>query len=438
MRERIFLGVLSAAMAAGLALFLADPQPRQKPSDKAAFEKTVEQALDSNSPQRFALWRAAREQVVLLDPNRPAAASAFVRSGLFHWYELGEADRQSVIAAIEPLLYDQAFFDAMAQPLFQLTGDFKVLRRANPGNPGALGRLEMMAVMNGHFADYRHFREQVRKRQLETFALTRKTATAVELVELVPIHPTVADKPLMQGILDELSQRPLDTRAETRHVDPLIDFALDHDLHPLEGIEGVVRIAGAASDPQRARLAVRLGQLERASDIEAASPNSDRAPWNRYYIERALEEMRRHEALAAWRYLQKTDPAKSPDAIAASEEIQRMAGNTEEATAAHAMLISQANEIGHWTGKCGDDICDRAGGIVWSEGARFAINLLPVQSDEVPPYAEVYVDDALIAEGPVSPELIARTDLLRGIHRIDVSLANPMTRNMLRRRIRVE
>jgi hypothetical protein len=138
MHDRMLRGVLAAAMAAALALFFIDPQPRGNAADERALEQICEQALDSNSPSRFAVWHAAHEQLVRLEPNRPMASGSFVRSGLFHWYELSDADRHSVMLAIEPLLRDGAFFDAMARPLFQLTGDFRILRRANPGTERVL------------------------------------------------------------------------------------------------------------------------------------------------------------------------------------------------------------------------------------------------------------------------------------------------------------
>jgi hypothetical protein len=438
MRERLFLGVLSSAMAAGLALFLADPQPAGNPATKAAFEKVVEQALDSNAPTRFELWHAAQEQITRLDPNRPAASSAFVRAGFFHWYELNATDRRSVILAIEPLLHDGAFFDTMAQPLYQLTGDFTILRRANPGTEGVLWKLGSMAVVNGHFDDYRFFREQLRRRRMLTLQATRTSATPAELIALVPIPSTAADKPLLQGILDELHDRSIDNgKADPANTSELIDFALDHDMQPLDGLEPAMQIAGAAGDPQRARLALRLGDLERAADIESESRVSDQAQWHRYYVERAVAEMRRHESLRALQYLQKAGE-RTADAIAVAEEMQRAVGNRAEAAAVHATLVARANRIEQWFGKCGDDVCNDARGSLWSEGQPFTLKLATVQSDEVPPYVELYTDDALAAEGPVSPSLVARAELLRGIHRIDLRLANPMTRNAIHRRIRIE
>jgi len=375
--------------------------------------------------------------VLRLDPNRAMAAGAFVRSGLFHWYELSDADRHSVMIAIEPLLQDGAFFDAMAQPLFQLTGDFKILRRANPGTEGVLAKLASMAVMNGRFDDYRLFREQLRMRRLLTFQATRKTATSSELIAFVPLPATTADTALLQGILDELHVRPVDNgKGDTHRMDALIDFALDHELKPIDGLEEVVHIAGSAGDPQRARLAVRLGQFDRAGDIESASSVTDRAQWHRYYVERAVAEMQRHESLRALDFLQKA--GEGPDTLLATEQIQRMAGNASEAAAVHAALLAHANKIQQWLGLCGEDVCGHAEGTLWSAGSPFAMKLAAVQSDNVPPYAEVYADDTLTSEGAVSPALEMRADLLRGLHRIDVRLANPLTRNAIHRRIRIE
>jgi len=437
MHERALRVGLAAAMALALAIFFIDPHPRENPADERALEQICEQALDSNSPSRFAVWHAAHEQLVRLDPNRPSAAAPFVRSGFFHWYELSDADRHSVMLAIEPLLRDEAFFGRMALPLFQLTGDFTILRRANPGSESAMSELMSMAVTNGHFEDYRLFREQLRRRRLTTFESTRNSATPAALIALVPLPATTADQPLLQGILQQLHVRPVDdAHLDTRRLGALLDYALDHDLRPLDGLDAVVHIANAVSDPQRARLALRLGQLDRAADIETESPDVDRHPWHRYYVERAVAEMQRHEALHALQYLQKA--GDGADTLAATEQIQRMAGNTSEAAAVHGTLLAHANAVQQWLGLCGTDVCDHASGTLWSEGAPFALKLAAVQSDNVPPYAEVYADDALAAEGAVSPSLPMRTALLRGLHRIDIRLANPLTRNAIHRRIRIE
>ena len=60
-----------------------------------------------------------------------------------------------------------------------------------------------------------------------------------------------------------------------------------------------------------------------------------------------------------------------------------------------------------------------------------------VHGDDVPPYVEVYVDDALAAEGEVAPSRVFRVSAAPGVHRIDVRIANPVTRNGDSRLVRV-
>lgn len=423
---------ISIVMTAAIAAWLTIPQPKTNPSDEAAFATIVESALDSNSPSRLQRWHTAQEQIMRLDPNRPSASAPFARSGLFHWSELSSADRQSVTNALIPIMRDD--FGRLAEPFFQLTGDFAVLRRADPGTVSSMDQMMSIAIRNGRFADYRTFREQLRKRSYLAFEAIRPTATAAELIALVSIPATTADTPLLQGILEALQSRPIDNHpVDPNRAGALIDFALDHHLQPLEALQSI-----GANDPPHARLAVALGSFPKADGIESASTVSDRTQWHRYYVERALAEMRRHESLHALQYLQKADDGKSPDVTAAMEELQRAVGNNAEAAAVHAALVAKANRVEQWTGRCGDDICDHADGMLWSEGAPFTLKIAAVQSDNVPPYAEVYTDDALTNEGPVSPSLLARAELLRGIHRVGVRLANPVTRNAIRRRIRVE
>ncbi|HYR29196.1 MAG TPA: hypothetical protein VEU30_12070, partial [Thermoanaerobaculia bacterium] len=65
-----------------------------------------------------------------------------------------------------------------------------------------------------------------------------------------------------------------------------------------------------------------------------------------------------------------------------------------------------------------------------------ALTIENVQSDEVPPYVEIDVDDALVHEGAVEN---ARQFTLAdgGRHRVEVRLANPRTRNRDQRRVRL-
>jgi hypothetical protein len=87
-----------------------------------------------------------------------------------------------------------------------------------------------------------------------------------------------------------------------------------------------------------------------------------------------------------------------------------------------------------WTGTCGaNEICTSA--FRRHEGP-LQIALSMVQSDEVAPYVEVYVDGALAAEGEVKDER-AFTVGSAGVHRTEVRIVNPRTRNGVQRRVRL-
>ncbi len=66
------------------------------------------------------------------------------------------------------------------------------------------------------------------------------------------------------------------------------------------------------------------------------------------------------------------------------------------------------------------------------------VTVATVMTDEVPPYVEIYVDGARRAEGAVPGEQTFAVPIgAAGEHRIDVRLANPITRNGTPRRVRV-
>lgn len=92
---------------------------------------------------------------------------------------------------------------------------------------------------------------------------------------------------------------------------------------------------------------------------------------------------------------------------------------------------------GEWSGLCQNDICRNASRTI-DAAHGIAVTLETVQTDDVPAYAELYVDDALRGEGAVGRR---REFMLPagngGMHRLEVRLANPATRNGFARRIRV-
>jgi hypothetical protein len=105
----------------------------------------------------------------------------------------------------------------------------------------------------------------------------------------------------------------------------------------------------------------------------------------------------------------------------------------------HALNGSEAPRFrpagtGEWQGTCGTaELCSFTFRTLTGP-ARITATV--VQTDEIPPYLELYVNDALAAEGEV---LDARTFEIatEGEHRVEVRLANPRTRNGIQRRVRL-
>jgi hypothetical protein len=381
-KNRLLLATIAASAIFTLAAYLAfedvarDPVPPDDvaglarwmtahPGDWIAASVLTDRALDSSLPNRVDLWRASYAHASRLAPARPNAAAAFVRSGLFHWYELGDADRRRVLEASKPLLRDEATFRQLAVPLWLLTRDLALLRSSNPGTPEALGRLRELAITHGLFEDYRALRADVRRARLATF---EANPVVTDLYQQVPRPIEAADEPLIRRILTALQQQPLES---TSNAAPLIDFALRHNLGPLDGLAAAVH----AEDIQpllRARLARAIGMETIAREIELRN----------------------------------------------------------------GLLLEREVPLNAWSGTCAErEICTSASMHV-NRGGTMRIAMESVQSDEVPPYVEIFVDDALRVEGEVRDKATFEVPLGDAArHKIDVRIANPITRNGIQRRV---
>ena len=388
---RLFLIAAAAVTALSALIFIvappeigwtpmpAEPQAMaariaRHPADWRAASVLAEAALDLRDGDRVGLWRAAYRHGSLLAPDRPEPRNSFARAAFFHWEELSPQDRHNALTAFAPLLRDPATFARMAKPLYELTGDLPMLVAAHPSDDLAIGTLISLAVPNGFFADYRNLRGELQRRRIAEFAELQQTATPEALIEHLPDPPYRAgSKPLIAALLNELHRRPL---TEDPHrptiIDSLVDYALRHDLGPLDGLEIITRQPAAASVTTRARLARKLGLTDLALQIDAeADPRSEK-------------------------------PNES-----------------------------------EWQGLCQNDICYRGWRTIEADHG-IALTLETVQTDSVPAYVEIYLDDVLRAEGEVGP----KRDFVipvgnRGTHRIEVVLANPMTRNRFPRRVHV-
>ena len=344
------------------------------PTDWPAASALTEVALDTRLDSRVLLWRSAYEHASLLAPERNDPPNAFARAAFFHWPELSEKDHQDALGAYARLLHDPAVFARMARPIFELTGDLPFLQRSGPPNADTLAWLSSLASASGRFTDYRAMRKALQQKRIEEFQTRLRTDSPEELQEHFPSPPYhAAEEPLIKALLTELHQRPLSEGAGRREVnDGIIDYALRHDLGPLDGLEVISRSPGAASVETRIKLALALGLKERAAQLQAAS----------------------------------NDP-------------RRVLPNDHD-----------------WQELCGSDICKRSWRMI-EAGHGIALTLQTAQTDDLPAYVEIYVDDELRAEGEVG----LKRDFVvpagtRGTHRIEVMLVNPLTRNLASRRVR--
>ena len=345
------------------------------PADWEAATVLAEVALDARNENRLQLWHAAYGHASALAPGRPGPPNSFARAAFFHWAELSPKDQQDALAAYAPLLRDPVLFARMAKPLFELTGDLAMLERAQPHTAYSTGMLINLALPNGRFDDYRRLRDELQRLTAADFNSRLHTASPADLIAHFPDPPYSSDsEPLIAALLDELHRRPLDEMPNRPAViDGVVDYALRHGLEPLDGLEIVTHKAGAASDATRIRLARKLGLVNLAKQIELGA----------------------------------TDPRRPQ--VVDSE----------------------------WQGLCGTEICNRGWRSI-EAGHAVSLAIETLETDNIAAYAEIYVDDALRAEGEVG----ARRDFIvpvgnPGMHRVEVVLANPRTRNGATRRLHI-
>jgi hypothetical protein len=389
---RIFLIIVAAVMTTAAIVFvLRPPQFRwvspstdarglaariaRHPTDWESASALSEVVLDSRLENRIAIWHSAYEHAALLAPERSDPANGFARAAFFHWNELSAKDRQDALTAFAPLLRNESLFARMAKPLFELTGDLSLLRHAHPPTRYAIGIVMELAAANGFFDDYRNLRAEMERRLNDDFKAQQHTATPAELIVRFPDPPYYSNaEPMIAGLLEELHRRPLDDNpGRVAVIDAIVDYALRHGLGPLDGLEVITRKPDAASMDTRIKLARKLGLSNLVFQLETAS-NDPRRP-------------------------------QSADS--------------------------------DWQGLCDKDICRRAWRTI-EAGHGVSLSIETKQTDNVPAYVELYLDDVLLAEGEVG----ARRDFVlpvgnRGVHRVEVVLVNPMTRNRTDRRIHV-
>jgi hypothetical protein len=377
-------------MATSLILFLLDPPTEEAgplpadtarlaerlathPMDWQAARALADQALDENDPARVVRWRSAQALTTVLAPHYTPARIGYVRAGLFHWYELQDADRHAVLAALAPMLRDPVTFERMVKPIFELTGDMTFLRAAQPHTIHSIETLMEIAAMNGRFDDYRALRNELVATRTHELSQKIDSLAPSQIIAALPLHPTKDEEPMLLQALRALHERPLEVDGGHADVlDATIDYATRHRLTPIDGLAAVVRERTWADAFSRHELALALGNAS------------------------------------------------------AAENITRQAGRPAY------LETSMINGVS-WDGACGPAFCNRATADI--NGSR-SITIEGVGGDEVPPYFECYVDEVLQWEGAV-PSKKTITLGGPGQHRIEVRLVNPRTKNPGGRRFRI-
>jgi hypothetical protein len=417
----------------------ARPALSTRPADWLMASGMVDTALDSDSPRRVELWRAAYAHAKLLAPHRPNSDAAFVRGGLFHWYELGEEDRARVLTAAAPLMRDPGFFERMHLPLLQLTGDFAWVRTNAPPTLNARTALRNLALGRGLFGEYRILREEIRSARLQSFAARRRTDDPAALLSLLPERLEGRDTPLVRGILEEMERQAFDPARMPGRVEEVVDYAVRHDLQPLAGIAPMLAPPSQLRAVTRARAALDLNQPAIASRIETTSSGTNAAEWQPYYLDRARFEARRRDAAAANAYLLRAAAAgegMTAPVLGAAVDVARALGKTSDEQRYRGQLAAMPRV---WQRLCGiGEICTQAIASVWAPERRVQrITLTNAQSDPTPPYVEIYVDDMPMAEGEVRDTRTFDVPVPEGVHEVEIRLVNPRTRNGAQRRLRL-
>lgn len=442
-QRQIVLISIAAMLAMLIAVFLLnldvvkDPAaPREvvamgawmqkHPADWLTAAEISDAALDSSVPRRTELWRTSYALALHLAPRLKNSPGAFVRAGLFHWYELGANDRKAVLDVAAPLLHDNNdIFNDLHEPLWDLTHDFDYLLRNAPPTAGAIDTLRAMTASRGLFADYRKTRAVLDRERLVAFREARTTMAPHELPSLLPPRLSMDDEPLVRAILEELHSQSFTPEQFRDPTAAMIEFALDHNVQPLDALAPFIE-ADIIPPQTRARLALALDHADTAATIELAGAHPVAPEWVRYRAERALYEAKHGNAGAVEIQLRHAfasgaDPFVLETAIQAAELLQ----NGEAAAQYRRQLAAFAKAPREWNPNCGrDEVCDWGSTRVYATGP-IDINAAVVQSDRIPPYIEIYVDDARVAEGEVDKTRLFTLPLATGVHRIEVRLINP-------------
>ncbi|HVT45986.1 MAG TPA: glycosyltransferase family 4 protein [Thermoanaerobaculia bacterium] len=420
---------------------------RTEPANWQVAHEIAGQALDFATDQRQALWRSAHAHTSQLAGQWPAVHLSYIRSGFFHWSELTADDRDSVLKATAALLRSPEYFTRLYPLVWQITHDLDFLRAHRPATPGTTALLRDLAVMHGDFKSYLALRGEVTKEREDELERRRSSRSPeAMLASIVSAREERGnDATIVRHLEHFATEPPAGTEVDPKALAHFVEYVLRNGLQPLSGLLEI-------DDEKlplvmRARLAHAAGHYAKARELEKNRDPADHpSEWFHFYAERAMEEARNGNLIAAQQLLGRiaVREKNSLPALLAMEAVAETVGDTFRLGVVRETIRQQyAGEWlppERWKGLCGAEICSRsADATLYLESpGTLPIAVRTVATDDVNPWLEIYVDDRLAAEGEVAQSRRFEIEIAaKGARRIELRLANPMTRNRERRRIEV-
>jgi hypothetical protein len=452
--SRAFLTAIAVSTGSVLLLFLAWPpitfdedgipldrpalalRLANRPADWLTIVRVTESALDWPVTGRLPLWREAHTLARRYAPMRDNADVAYVKNALFHWNDLTEDDRRGVIDASVRLIRDPRHFERLHRALFDLTRDIGALRRGNPGTIWSTSAIAQLAVTNGRFDDYRALRDQLVKLHAADMAAANRPLDVIGVTNTLQ-WTTREDAVIVQALEKLATEPPEEDRPGADAVERLATYTLAHGLGPLDGLVYYAKAESYLRDPLRARLAWAAADAGLATQVVASSAGSDSKEWAVYHSERAIGAAAAGNIREADSELRQAMAAgDSPKTLVACARVAGAAGRDDMRQQCLALLEEQYGGAPKWTNLYGTDLIGTASATVWASTPRtVTFDLVPVQTDEVPPYVEAYRDDAPAGEGEVATRRTFSIPLSPGLHTLSLRLLNPHTRNGVSRRV---
>lgn len=418
----------------------------RSPSDRRVLSSIVDRGLDFDVPGRIALWHGAHQLLERVSPTWRPAQIPYIRAGFFHWTELSSEQKGEVLREAGVLLRDPVFFPKYYPIIWQVTGDLKFLEENRPDTTDAVRALATLAARHGRFSEYRELRGKIYSQQVRDFErlLETKASSEMLLEALCSVELREPSNPLIVRYLTELARNPArGERADPARLSALFNYVAGTTLGPLQGLLAID--AKRVDQAALARLANRTGDIAVIVQAEQAS-DSRKKEWQDFFVERALRLVEEGDILGAYAQLGRVvrkDTMTLPGLLARAKLARMEKDGPQIDFMEHEIRERFEGERvapEDWQGLCGSSICDAvASTMVYVTVAReMRVTARSPEAEGGVPYLEVYVDDALAAEGPiVRMDEFVLSISTSGIHRIEVRIVNPISSAGVRRKVEI-